>query len=175
MPSAFIAKLKNILNRPVYFGKSLSHVPAGAIVFCANQPAMLNCGLAGIITVKKAAPFTAKFGIQDIPPILADIYAHSLETCQNQKQDIAVGYLGGDEAVAGFLNRAKLLKRQPSFYGILHSEPDFKLLLQIVTELKGFVEKEALDASAQAGLLDTASAAVIDQRLETLKDALWTL
>lgn len=170
-----LSEIKAFLHRPVYFGKSLNNVPDGAIVFCALTPATLNCGLAGIITVKQAKPFMPKHSIKDVPNMLADIYTADLKTCQKQKQDIAQAYLNGENAVKDLLHCAKQLKRQPSFYGIMHDEPDFKLLQQTVTKFKGFIEKESIAINAQAGTLATTDSKTIDARLEILKDALWTL
>lgn len=175
MLNAFLTGLKNILQRPVYFGQSLNNVPNGAIVFGAVQPNRLNCGLAGIITVKRAQPFIPKHGVKDIPPMLTGIVNANFKTCQKQKSDIDEAYLGGPQAAEQLLECARLIKCQASFYGIMHNEPDFKLLLDVIVKLNNFIEHETADVNAQAGVLETKVSNIMDARLETLKDALWTL
>lgn len=175
MLSALFTRLKNILQRPVYFGIYLKNAPDGAIVFFALKPAVLHCGLAGIITVKQAKPFVPQYSIKNVPVMLKNIYASDFKSCQKHKSNIAAVYLNGDDAVRELLSCAKQLKRQPLFYGIMHDEPDFDLLRQTVTKFKGFIEKEIIAVSAQAGMLETAVTNIIDARLEALKDALWVL
>lgn len=172
---AFFNSVYAILRHPVYFGKALKNLPCGAIVFFPIQPTVLNCGLAGIVTVKRAKPVSSAHTVKDVPQMLMAIYQADLKTCQKKKQDIAQKYLNGTEAVTNLLDCAKQLKRQPTFYGILHDKPDFNLLQQTVTGFRGFIEKETLAVKVQAGQLETEVSSLIDARLEVLKDALWVL
>ena len=45
-------RLYDILNTDVYFGRNISHVPSGTIVFFPIQDNIFHCGIAAIVSYK---------------------------------------------------------------------------------------------------------------------------
>jgi hypothetical protein len=90
------SRLHDILTTDVYFGRNISQVPSGTIVFFPIQDNIFHCGIAAIVSYKskKSTPPRSD------PAVLADmvdqIAQSGYESCSKVDDvDIDDHYLGG--------------------------------------------------------------------------------
>jgi glutamine---fructose-6-phosphate transaminase (isomerizing) len=164
------------LNAPVYFGRSLASVPAGAVVVAPLRATVFGCGIAGIVAFKRpAAPEAAEAPVAALAALAARVGAHGFESCRAQAQGLSEAYLGGETCIRDLTRLCRELRR-PGAFVRLFGDPLLQVELErLVAALAECQRTEAGCFEEHVGRLDTAEAETISRRIELLKDAAWCL
>jgi len=174
---AFISWARDRGRQKIFFGRSPSRVPAGALVFFPFQNTLFACGLAGI--VGRAPKTTQASGLPDVASLTAGVStlkACTLEKCAaDQDLNLDRDYLGGSGHLDELLKSAWDLKTYANLYQI-YTTPDLRRhLAQLATRTEELQAAEANALHRKIGRLDQAEVDLMSNQLEKLKDFTWCL
>jgi glucosamine--fructose-6-phosphate aminotransferase (isomerizing) len=173
--AVLIRRLRQFGGRPIYWGRHLSQVPPGALVLFPLRTCTLNCGLAGIVSIRRgsgAAP-----PLPDLAALAQQaeaVAARNYKACLNGAP-LEDAYLGGPNTIAGLLQGANAYKRHGAFRQIMTSADHQRQLAAIRDKLQQLVTSEVSEIKQRAGQMTAASLETVTQRLEMLQDAAWCL
>jgi len=164
-----------ILKRRVYFGKSLSAVPDGAIIFFPFRANTLFCGLAGIVAIKKKSKAEVPLDIDGLREAIQKIEAHGYLSWVDTSFSLDDHYLCGDDAIAAVFRDVRTLKTARLFYDIFLSKEAQDNLQALSQRLAGIIETEEHLMAEHAGHLASDTVESLSGRIECLKDIHWCL
>ncbi|MBA3027998.1 MAG: SIS domain-containing protein [Desulfobacteraceae bacterium] len=170
-----IGKRVGSLWSRVYFGRQLETLPEGSVVFFPIFANRLFCGLAGIISVKKSKAPSEKNHPARIEALVQEIGEHSHEACLEKALPMGECYLMGDEKVDLLLATVRSLKNQETFYPIVTEKQVQEDLQRIHGGMTTMIEKESEMLNRNMGTMDANLVPIMIRRLETLKDAAWSV
>ncbi len=182
MVRPFIRRLKQIvtiatrrLNAPVYFGRRLASVPAGAVVVAPLRATLLGCGIAGIVAFKRAAPEAAEAPVAPLAALAERVRAHGFEACRAQAKGLSEAYLGGETCMLELVRQARELRR-PDAFARIYADPALQARLDdLASALATCQSVEAGCFEEQVGRLGVVETDTVSGRIEQLKDAVWCL
>jgi len=161
-----------LVNTAVYLGIDPERVPGPALIFFPFCRNVLCCGLAGIVTVKKAPPLEDR----DFLGLLAEQFAGI------KKQDLPALltaaippelYLDGGGKLEEMNQTVRSLKGEESFRHLFFTAGQLEKLGALLGEWKEFLAREERGLEEKARLFSTVHLEVINSRLVMLRDIIW--
>ena len=123
------SKAKKIIDRfgalgqmPVFWGRCPSHYASPAWILLPYAPHRLNCGLAGLISIKHGK---APDGVHDAATFkktCETIRNSTLTQCMDNHLSVPNEYLGGDRLLAQLYTQACNLKQEGPFISFFGQE-----------------------------------------------------
>ncbi len=170
--AGIMMKIFRRLAAPVFFARSLSVVPEGAVVFFPLHRTLFCCGLAGMVAVKAAADGPAA-DLSPIEEMIRRMGEEGAASCRSEA-DFTDRYLCGKEFVGALFSAARALKAEGPFFDVLTDSVRQKRLSALGRQIAGVIEAEQRQMTERAGRLGKAAIDVMDERLEVLRDVAWT-
>ena len=171
-----IARIHPYLRADVYFGRSISRLPRGALVFFPLQPNFLCCGIAGIVAFINKESAKIPVDIAEIENMLECIEDHNCSTCDvGDGRVVEEQYLGGNTIIDTLRDAIQAMKNTEPFFTIFSDPGRQHHLAQISKRLNRIIETEVVQLTANMGRLDTDRVDVMSDRIERLKDIAWCL
>jgi glucosamine--fructose-6-phosphate aminotransferase (isomerizing) len=189
--------LRPYLFARIYFGRDISRLPGGALVFFPLQPNLLGCGIAGIVTfIKKSSEkipvdnaeipvdiseipvdiSEIPLDISEIESMLQCIEGHNCSACDVDDDRVVVEqYLGGSSVIDRLRDAVQAIKNNDSFFSLFSDLGRQHQLDQVSNRLNRIIESEVVQLSENMGRLDTGRVDVMSDRIERLKDIAWSL
>ncbi|MFZ0610600.1 MAG: SIS domain-containing protein [Desulfobacterales bacterium] len=158
----------------IYFGRSLSGVPAGALVFCPCRPSFLACGLAGIVAFKQKKTGAPPVDLEEMARAAEAVSRRRLADCLALPGDPAQGYLAGS-TLDGLRKAASGLKNRANFCAVYADAGKQAAIESISQRLTGVIAEDSRLLAENVGRLDAPTVDVLTRRLEELKDIAWSL
>jgi glucosamine--fructose-6-phosphate aminotransferase (isomerizing) len=159
----------------LYFGRSLHTVQEGSLVLCPYEPAVFNCGIAGILAFKRRSAQTVDLPVQELEHKVESLSEHTWERLEQDRLRQKDHYLGGKHAFAELKRLCGNLKRQDDFYEVFSNKGYQDQLSALRTKLEGLVETEEIARIQKTGRLTPEEYELISSRIIGLKDILWSL
>jgi glucosamine--fructose-6-phosphate aminotransferase (isomerizing) len=167
----FIGKLFS----SVYIGRDPGGVPPGSIVLFPLHADTLFCGLAGIITLKKAAtePVRAK-NAKEAASLFSRIRKSGLKEIFSGSV-AAREYLQGPEALGRLEGYVSLWRLDDHFRDIYFDAGKAAILGKLSDDLKAFILDQDKILGENAARLSTDELEIVNSRIIILKDLQWGL
>ncbi len=172
--SAGILRLLSRLKTPVYFGRSLSNVPAGSLVVFPLQRTLLGCGIAGIVALKRPASAPG-LSIPAVAALAERVAARGFDACTSADSRLADDYLGGAEGIETLWQSVLGLKRQEAFEALYADDSLQSRIASLAALLAERAEVEGRRFGEHMGRLSAADADRMSQQVERLRDIAWCL
>ena len=172
--SAGIFRLLSRLKTPVYFGRSLSNVPAGSLVVFPLQRTLLGCGIAGIVALKRPASAPG-LSIPAVAALAERVAARGFDACTSADGRLADDYLGGAEGIEALWQSVLGLKRQEAFEALYADDSLQSRIASLAALLAERAEVEGRRFGEHMGRLSGADADRMSQQIERLRDIAWCL
>ena len=155
----------------IRWGRHPATVQGPALIFFPSTPNRLCCGLAGIIAVK-GRPTPPAVDLASLTTLVDIVEKADLDSCPD---DIAGGYLGGQETLDRLLTGIRQLKQDAPFLALFR-DPGAQAQLASMTDRLSVILKQAQAVlTDRAGSLDPQAVETISTRIEALKDMTWCL
>ncbi len=167
--------MMGLLKTPVYFGRSLSSVPAGSLVVFPVQRTLFACGIAGIVALKRPAAPVPEASIPGLAALAEQVAARGFDACTLAGGGLAEDFLGGAESIEALWQSVLGLKRQPGFDAIYGDTALQSRIAGIAALLGERAEAEARRFGENMGRLSAADADRMSQQVERLRDIAWCL
>ncbi len=157
------------------FGRSLGTVPEGSVVLFPYDPAVISCGITGILAFKKRSAQTVDLPVQEIERKVESLSEYTWERLEQKRLEQKEHYLGGKHAFAELKRLCDNLKRQDDFYEVFSNKGYQEQLSALRTKLEGLIETEEKARIQKTGRLTPEEYEVISSRIIGLNDILWSL
>jgi len=157
-----------------YLGKSPANVEPGSVILFPYRSCRLNCGLAGIVSVKPAAP-TGAADLETLKHCLAEIVNSVQTEGELSDTDVDKNYLGDDDLLLRLWQSVQGMKREKPFCQLYEAPDRQKALAGMTQKLEAVIDRETDRLAEAVGYLGTAAADKAAGRLERLKDVAWAL
>ncbi len=112
----------------IYFAKSIKSVPPGAFILFPVQDSQLNCGLTGIVALKKKEIAKSKIPINKTESMILHINGYTYRKIREENGNLIDNYLGGETFIKELQDLIWDLKLTPSLYRIFREAPTRKKL-----------------------------------------------
>lgn len=174
----FINRTKDFLGHffsRIHLGRDARALEPGSIVLFPLHPDTLFCGLAGIITLKKAAvaPVKAK-NAKEASSLFSRIRKSGLKEIFSGSVP-ARDYLQGPESLAQLEGYVSLWRLDDHFRDIYFDTGKSGILGKLASDIKDFIRDQENILEENAARLSTDELEVINSRLVILKDLQWGL
>ncbi len=175
-----LRKIKTFLKTKcvtgLYFGRSLETVPEGSVVLFPYDPAVVSCGITGILAFKRRSVHTADLSpVQEIGRKVESLSEYTWERLEQKRLEQKEHYLGGKELLKDIKCICDNLKRQDDFCEVFSNKGHQEQLSTACTKLEGLIETEEKARIQRTGRLTPDEYEVIGRRVIQLKDILWSL
>ncbi len=167
--------LDDMLHRQVYFGRGLSRVPRGSLVFFPYLPNRLSCGLTGIISVKSKQKADDRIDISGLEDQVRSLGQKTIQRCSREELTVKDHYLGGKVFLRSLYDQVQQFKRPDAFLHVFTHRDVLEGLLELAEKIHAVIEAESLVLSRQTGHLSPGEVQTITDSLENLKDIHWSL
>jgi glucosamine--fructose-6-phosphate aminotransferase (isomerizing) len=159
----------------VYFGRHMSRVPPGALIFFPCLPGFLCCGLSGLVAVKRKEASAKSVDMESVTALVARIEGHGVAVCQKNELPLDLHFLGGRETVEVLLTTVRSLKTATAFSQVSAQPKVQEALAGFAERLARTIAAEEEIIGAKVGRLPAEVVPVITGRMEDVKDAIWCL
>ena len=164
-----------LLKTRLFVGRHPASVPDQSVIFFPCSDNVLNCGLVGIVYVKKDKTGDVAFQLPDFKTLNKAILDYGCAQCIQKNLPLADHYLGGEKTVTTLLKSVKSLTHIDDFF-VIYNDTEYQNQLQSLrTSLKSVIDKESQALFQAMGHLPATDVEVISNRIEALKDAAWIL
>ncbi len=173
---SILCRLHPYLTAHVYFGRCLSRVPHGSLVFFPLQENRFYCGIAGMVTFTQRTPQHDPIDVPALEKMLKKMASHGCESCHlDNAAAVDAQYLGGKELIDTLWHSVQVMKQGDPFY-VIFSDPTIQNhLTQLTKHLGEVIASETTRLADYMGHLDVANVDVMSTRIERLKDIAWCL
>ena len=161
--------------RRISIGKHIRSVPPGTIVLFPCQEAVLNCGLTGIISLKRKESSIASIPIEEFSSLVQRLEKFTLKKLPGKDKTLTERYLGGEAIVEKLRGFVSDLKRTASLYELFKQTPAQNLLESISLRLEGIIAGEESELQRRPNLLSLQENDVVERRISQAKDLVWSL
>jgi len=168
-------EIQALLKAPVYFGRFLQSVPAGSVIICPVRPALLCCGLSGIVSFKKQPHIAMPVEIPALESMATTMESCNLKLCQKKGAGIADCYLGGQPLVDCLYASIRRLKLAETFAALAANSGQQRQLTALGARLDGLIGRESSGLADAMGYLASSEVDCLAARLDALRDAAWCL
>jgi len=170
----WIRRAASVLKANVYFGRYVSRVPEGSIVFFPCCQTILGCGIAGIVAFKNKPAKSSHFNLELLKEMARHVEASSAQSAgQNDRWNDR--YLGGNANIEKLWQGVQTLKTEAQFFSVFSDEKAQKQIEQMADSLAAVIEAESSLLAEQMGHLAAGVVERVSGRLEKLKDIAWCL
>jgi glucosamine--fructose-6-phosphate aminotransferase (isomerizing) len=156
-------------------GKHMQCVPPGTIVLFPLQGAMLNCGLTGIISLKRKESSTASISIEEVSSLAQRLEKFTLKKLLGKDKALTDRYLGGKAIVGELKGLISDLKRTASLYELFKQTSVQSLLEGISRRLEAITTGEENELQRRPDPLSLQETEVVEHRISQVKDLAWSL
>jgi hypothetical protein len=169
-------KIQTCLGIRLYFGKHPSSVPENSVIFFPCTANLLTCGLVGIVYVKQDTNGADPgFQMPDFKQFEAAIIENTYAQCIQNNRPLSSHYIGSNQTIKELLSSVQALKKINIFQAIYNDKEHQTRLTALSSNLKSIIDEESETLYQGMGRLSTDDAAIISNRIEMLKDAVWIL
>ena len=159
----------------VYFGRYPAAATGPAIVLLPCRPNCLNCGLAGLISVKNKPAAAVPDAARKMEDMVRAVENHPMPAGPSVVEKDFQDYLGGGENLEALYACACGLKREDAFLSVFEDEKTQALIEENTRRIEAVARRESQALHDRTGHLPAACFAIADQRVEKLKDIAWCL
>jgi len=175
MPLTFIGRTIRFLRSwHVYAGRAPAEVPFRSVIIFPLSLTTLPCGLAGILTIKKADKTAAAKGVDTLSDLFRDMKDKGMSSLLNGNP-VPANYLGGQDRLAVLDGAVLAWKEVEPLLQLLTRHEEARQLTAFPRELKSFLMDEEKLLEENAVRFSTAELEIINSRLVILKDIVWAL
>ena len=169
-------RVRSYLRVSVYFGKHPVNVQDNSIIFFPLCENTLNCGIAGIVSIKNKREAAGIIDPAHFNNIIGKIEAHRYPDCREKDREIdSNNYLGGKELIDSFYRSVRALNRSDMFYEVFLNGNIRNSLRNIADHLKNIISSEAKLLSENMGRLSSGEVDTISGLINLLRDIEWCL
>ncbi|MBF0099691.1 MAG: SIS domain-containing protein [Desulfobacterales bacterium] len=168
--------LFRILYINVYFGRHISSVPDGSLIFFPYNSCQCACGISAILSIKKTKKSC------DVSSVLNTVFSLSHHTaqyrydeCDQQDLDVSDNYLGGCDTLAKLYESLISLKKENQFIELIKNTQLQEQLRLASKHIQAIIDAESAWFSSNDYRLSVHTRDLVFNRLETLKDIGWCL
>ncbi|UCH07089.1 MAG: SIS domain-containing protein [Deltaproteobacteria bacterium] len=159
----------------ISIGKHIRSVPPGTIVLFPLQDTVLNCGLTGIVTVKRKESSTASISIEKLTSLAQGLEQFTLKRLPGKDKALTERYLGGEAIVGKLKGFVSDLKRTASLYELFKKTSAQNLLEGISRRLEAIITGEERELQLRPDLQSLRENEVVEHRISQAKDLVWSL
>ncbi len=163
------------ISYPVYFGRSIGHVPDKSIVLFPYYADRLFCGLSGIIYTTNKKPIKGSIDMDLLFDMAVKLEENDFTKCLNNQLNLDTGYLGGDQHIKKLFQAVCSIKNNGIFYTLYTNKEIRDRLTDLAKKLDTVITGETKLLTEHTGRLDIDTADILFQRIENLKDIAWCL
>jgi len=164
-----------LLQTPIYIGRHPGKVSEPALIFFPCSMNTLACGLAGIVSVKRAAlREDAAMNLGRLAELL-DLAEKSNQPVKDENAALDTGYLGGADTVKALLDVARRMKAPNAFYAVFSRQELRTDLQQIIERLSEQVADARKHLEQLMGRVAPADWERMTCLINSLMDAHWCL
>ncbi len=156
----------------IHVGRNPERVHAPALILFPHHPAILCCGLAGILTLHRKTPPQAVG--DDLPILFARAAEKNLPALLLGTISKAA-YLGGIPIQEAMEQELLRMKGEEAFEKIFYDTCDLNSLALLVGKMKAFLTDEERLLEEQAGRISTADLEAVNHGLVVIRDLVWGL
>lgn len=164
--------LKRLKGWKIAVGRNPGHVLPNALIIFPSIPDRLFCGLAGILTIKRASPVEEKDIAENLSCIFEKIKKNNLERLTVHKISREY-YLGGDNVLRAVEEDVLRLKQNSFLEGIFFDGEKEMNLKDLYQRMNFFLEKEEKLVEKDAGHFSTADMEYVNNALILFRDCVW--
>lgn len=166
--------LKSLKGTRVYVGRDVRTAPGGSVILFPLLSDTLACGLAGILTVKRAVPGQNDTLVERLAGYCKVIEESGVEKLLNRSMKIA-DYLGGAPLLSGMAGVVRGLKGSDAWGEVFFAAGGMEELSQGSKRLGEFIAREERLIETNAPRFTTTELEYINESMIRLKDAAWAL
>jgi glucosamine--fructose-6-phosphate aminotransferase (isomerizing) len=174
-----IRQIKTFFRRKgltgLYFGRCLQTVPEGSAVLFPYKPAVLNCGITGVLAFKKRSDEKVNSPIQTLEEKVQSLSEYAWETVQKKGLETEEHYLGGEALLGAIKTLCGDLKTADGFYEVYSTKDHQDAISTLYDVLQNLIETEEQARIRHTGHLAPREYEVISHRIAALKDVSWSL
>jgi len=167
--------LDDWLHRRIYFGRHLSRVPDGSVVFFPIDANRLSCGLTGIVSIKTAQSADTDLDTSALQAKFQILSQFTISKCAPGEFCTNGNYLGGKTHLTTLCEDVQQFKRIKAFQHVFTNRPVLDELLAMAALAETIINGETQALSRQIGRLSPNEVETITDSLEILKDIHWAL
>ncbi|MEX1326275.1 MAG: SIS domain-containing protein [Desulfobacterales bacterium] len=170
------SRLGDILTTDVYFGRNISQVPSGTIVFFPIQDNIFHCGIAAIVSYKSKKSTPPRSDLAVFADMVAQIAESGYESCSSvDDTDIDDHYLGGKMNMDSLRLSIQNLRCADSFYTIFKNANDRRWLSDLGDRLTDIIAAEEQLISEHMGHIPVQTLELMTTQIEKIKDIAWCI
>ncbi|MFZ3115565.1 MAG: SIS domain-containing protein [Syntrophales bacterium] len=169
-----VKAISGLKKYQVYLGRVPHFVSGPALIIFPLRRNVLVCGLAGIISIKRAAPLLSS-EIADpgrLLELLEKMKRWDLQALLAHSQP-AERYLDGADCLEEVEQGIRSLKREDSFARLFFDADLMHRFIVVIRAMKGLLSGEERELAEKAVLFPTSSMETINARLVSLRDTVW--
>ena len=159
----------------LYCGKCLATVPEGSLVLFPYDPAVINCGITGMIAFKRRSAKTVDSPVQELARMVEGLAEHTWNAVEEKGAGLEEQYLGGAGVLGEIKRLCGILKTEDSFHEVFSNNREQDQLSALCSTLQGLIETEDKARIQKTGRLAPGAYELISRRIVQLKDVLWSL
>jgi len=164
-----------LMDCKLHVGSDPQRVEAPALILFPHRPAILCCGLAGILTLRVAGRVLDSSGQTPCGDI-AILFARAAEKNLPALLHGAIpstAYLGGIPTQEAMERELLRMKGEETFGEIFYNDGEVRRLTLLSEKMKTFLADEERLLEEQAGLISTADLEAVNHGLILLRDLVW--
>ncbi|MFW6284489.1 MAG: hypothetical protein ACOC1H_03790, partial [Desulfosalsimonas sp.] len=176
--SAVFAQKNRKGNPQIRIGTSpQNHVNRNTLIFFPIALNRLCCGLTGIVAFQRADKTDARPAdmISEMENLAAQMAQTGFFADSPEPDRIDTAYLGGPDTVGMLYSKVRELKQTDSFYELFADDNARSRLSALLKNLEDLAGKQLQGRDQAMGRLAPDIFDIVSTRIETLRDAIWSL
>ena len=174
--SSWFKRLRSYSIDNVYFGRHVSGVAAGSVIFFPYYQTVFGCGIAGIIAIKKKVQISEPMDLALLKEGIGRILEHGYRACQENRLDIdPTHYLGGKGRIDVLYQSVRGLNDNGRFYEIFINRGLQDELKVLSGQIETVIDTEAKLLSDYMGHLNPGQVDTMAGLIDRLRDIAWCL
>ncbi|RLB83110.1 MAG: glutamine--fructose-6-phosphate aminotransferase [Deltaproteobacteria bacterium] len=158
-----------------YFGRSLKTVAEGSLVLFPYDPAVLNCGITGVLAFKRRSAQTVNLPVQKIEHKVETLFEYTWERLEKKRPGRIDSYLGGKDLLKEIKHLCNRFKAHDEFYEVFSNRGYREQLSNLCAKLESLIEAEDNVRIQKKGRLAAEEYESMSRRIIQLRDILWSL
>jgi len=126
----------------LYCGKCLATVPEGSLVLFPYDPAVINCGITGMLSFKRRSAKTVDSPVQELARMVEGLAEHTWNAVEEKGAGLEEQYLGGEGVLGEIKRLCGILKTEDSFHEVFSNNREQDQLSALCSTLQGLIETE---------------------------------
>ena len=164
-------RLKQLSTIKIYIGNSTNY-NEDCLILMPVSTATLYCGLAGLVSYRKASTDKPEDVYASIDKLLNDTKAMTFARCSTTDFE---NYLGGKNHLKAFKSVTRKLNDDNQFYKILKNTDILKQLSAVAAELATIIDEEKEALQSHSGSLSPSDVDIISGNIESVMDIQWCI